>query len=448
MTLDLSALAQEALDAARNAGADAADVLTIESASVSIEALNGALEHAERSESVDVGLRVFVGARQATISSADTSPEALVAMAERGVAMARVAPEDPTAGLADPDQLSDIRDADGLEMADPSGEPAPETLLEMALEGEAAALDVPGVSAVQGASAAYGWRNINLATSTGFSGGYRRTDYAHSVVAITGQGTDMERDYFGEGRIWAQDLPNAADVGRLAGERTAARAGSRKPPSGTFPVCFDERISSSLVGHILQATNGAAVARGVSWLRDALGTQILPDNLSVLEEPHRPRTSGSRPFDAEGLRTRDRAILSDGILLGWTLDLASARKLDMASTASAVRGTSGPPSPGVSNITLAGGSGTRDELLAQMGTGLLVTSLIGSTINPNTGDYSRGASGFWVVDGEIAYPVNECTIASNLTVMLRTVVAADDARQHLSRRVPSLLVEGMTVAGS
>ncbi|NRB00222.1 MAG: TldD/PmbA family protein [Rhodobacteraceae bacterium] len=448
MSSDLPSLAEQALAAAKRIGADAADVLVSESASISIEALNGALEQADRSESVEIGLRVFVGARQASISSANTSAEAVAALAERAVAMAKVAPEDPFGVLADPEQLSDVTDARELELVDPSPEPSPETLLNAALAGEAAALAVDGVSAVQGASAAYGWRNIHLGTSTGFSGGLSRTDFMQSVVAITGEGTSMERDYFGEGRNWAEDMPDPSEIGRIAGERTAERAGSRKPPTGAFPVCFDERVSTTLIGHLLQATNGASVARGVSWLRDAVGEQVLPSSLSVVEEPHRKRTSGSRVFDAEGLKTYCRSIVSDGVLSGFTLDLASARKLGLDSTASAYRGASGPPSSGVSNVSLTGGSGGRQDLLDQMGTGLLVTSLIGSTVNPNTGDYSRGASGFWVENGEIKYPVNECTIAGNLKPMLLGLVAADDARAHLSRRVPSLLLEGMMIAGS
>ena len=218
--------------------------------------------------------------------------------------------------------------------------------------------------------------------------------------------------------------------------------------TGSYPVLFDERISSSLIGHLLAAANGASVARGSSWLKDHLGEQILPATLSLVEDPHRPRISGSRPFDAEGLPTRARAIVQDGILTGWTLDLASARKLGLTSTGNATRGVSGPPSPSNWNLTLTPGTASRDDLMRDMGTGLLVTSLIGSTINPNTGDYSRGASGFWIENGQIAYPVNECTIAGNLRDMLLRMIPANDARPWLSRVVPSILIEGMTLAGN
>ena len=258
----------------------------------------------------------------------------------------------------------------------------------------------------------------------------------------------MERDYAGEGHIYRSDMPTPEEIGALAAERTLARAGALKPPTGAYPVLYDERISSGLVGHLLQAANGSSVARGSSWLRDRLGQQVLPRGLSITEDPHRARVSGSKPFDAEGLPTRVRKIVDDGTLTGWTLELATARKLGLESTGNAARGTSAPPSPGVTNIALTQGDQTRDDLLRDMGTGLLVTSLIGSSINPTTGDYSRGASGFWVENGQIAYPVNECTIAGNLHDMLASLCPANDARRHLSRVVPSLLVEGLTIAGA
>jgi PmbA protein len=266
-------------------------------------------------------------------------------------------------------------------------------------------------------------------------------------VAFTGEGTGMERDWAAEGRIFAADLPDAHDIGALAAERALARKGARKPKTGAFPVLYDERISSGLIGHLLGAINGSSIARGSSWLRDALGQQVLPTGLSVIEDPHRARIGGSRWFDSEGLPTARRAIVDNGILTGWVLDLATGRKLGMPSTANGSRGTSAPPSPGTSNIDLTPGSASRADLIAQMGTGLLVTSLIGSSINPTTGDYSRGASGFWVQNGEITYAVNECTIAGNLRDMLMRMTPANDARAHMSTRVPSLLVEGLTLAG-
>ena len=448
MAFELSTLTDRLLTAAKRAGADAADAMAVQGTSVSIEVRGGQLEQAERAEGVDLGLRVFVGQRSANVSVSDTKDSTITEMAERAVAMAREAPEDPFSGLAPASDLSEVRDADVLELADPTPEPSPADLQEDARRAEAAAEAVAGVTQVQSASAGYSAREIHLAASNGFSGGYARTDRGLSCVAISGEGTSMERDYDGDSRIFQSDLRTPEDIGQRAAERAVARAGARKPPTGSFPILFDERIASSLIGHLLVAANGASVARGGSWLRDALGKQVLPQGLSLHENPHRKRTSGSRPFDAEGLPTSPRDIVQDGVLTGWTLDLATGRKLGMNSTANAARGPSSGPSPATWNVALTQGDRTRGDLLRDMGTGLLVTSMIGSTINPNTGDYSRGAAGVWIENGELAYPVNECTIAGNLHDMLRSIVPANDARTHLSRVVPSLLVSGMTVAGT
>lgn len=447
MTRNLKDLTEALLEAAMSAGAEAADAMAIDGTSLSINVRQGALEQAERSEGVDIGLRVLIGKRQACVSASDTRPETLATMAERAVTMARLAPEDPTAGLAVPTQITAKTDASSLELFDPSEEPSPEQLKDDALRAEAAAASYKGVSQVDSAAAAYGRRQIYLSATNGFSGGYARSDRMISTVAIAGEGTGMERDYCGESRIFGADLPSPEEIGLLAAERTVARLGARKPKTGAYPMLFDERISSSLIGHLLSAINGSAIARGASWLRDAMGEDVLPSGLSVIEDPHRPRTSASRLFDAEGLATQKRALVENGRLTSWVLDLATARKLELESTANASRGVSGPPSPTSGNVTLTQGNQSREELMREMGTGLLITSMIGSSINPTTGDYSRGASGFWIENGEIAYPVNECTIAGNLRDMLKTLVPANDARTHLSRVVPSLLVEGMTLAG-
>ena len=447
MSEDLSTLTEQMIAIAKKAGADAVDAIAVDGTSISIDVRAGALEKAERSEGVDVGLRVFVGQRQACVSSSDAKTATLAQMAERAVAMAREAPEDPHAGLADASQLAADRDAAGLEMYDPSAEPDPAQLHEDAAQAEAAALENKGISQVQSASAGYSRRRIHLAASNGFAGGYQRTDRGLSCVAISGAGTDMERDYDYDSRIFQADLRSAADIGRKAAERAVERAGARKPKTGTFPVLFDERIANSLIGHISQAVNGAAIARGSSWLRDALGEQVLPKGISLIEDPRRPRAFSSRMFDVEGLATQRRAIIDDGVLTGWTLDLANARKLGMDSTANASRGTSAPPSPSLSNLELTQSDKSRDDLIKDMGTGLLITSMIGSTVNPNTGDYSRGASGFWIENGEITYPVNECTVAGNLRDMLMRIIPANDAQAHLSRVVPSILIDGLTLAG-
>ena len=448
MPKSLPDLAQALLDAARRAGAEAADVVAVEGSWLSADVLNGRLEHAERAEGGELGLRVLVGKRQACVASSDTRPEALAAMCDRAVAMARAAPEDPTAGLADPFELAGVRDAAALDLADPAPEPDPAELEDHARRAEAAALAVAGVTRTEAATAGYGRRTYHLAATNGFSGGLTRTERHLAAAAIVGQGTAMERDWFGETRTYQAELPSPEEVGRLAAERALAREGARRPPTGPVPVLFDERVAASLIGHLLSAINGAAVARGASWLADAMGQPVLPAELSLVEDPLRPRGPASRPFDAEGLPTRRRTLVEDGVLASWVLDLGTARRLGLTSTGNAARAPSGPPSPSVSNVALTQGSASREDLIAEMGRGLLVTSLLGATVNPTTGDYSRGASGHWVEGGRIAYPVNECTIAGNLREMLPTLVAGNDARLHVARVVPSLLVGGLTVAGA
>lgn len=447
MTRSLENLTDALLLAAKHAGADAADALAVDGIATAIDIRAGKLEQAERSEGVELGLRVLIGKRQACVSVSDTSEATIKAVAERAVAMAREAPEDPYAGLADPSQLAQGWDMAALDLCDLTPEVGAAVLESDARRAEAAAMAVAGITQVE-ASASQSRRQIHVAASNGFSGGYARSSRSVSAVAFTGSGTGMERDWAAEGRTHAADLPSPEEIGALAATRALERVGARKPKTGAYPVLYDERISSGLIGHLLGAINGATIARGSGWLRDALGRQILPSGLSIIEDPHRPRISGSRWFDGEGLPTARRAIVENGVLTGWVLDLATGRKLGMDSTANAARGTSSPPSPGTSNIDLTPGSKSRAELIADMGTGLLVTSMIGSSINPTTGDYSRGASGFWVENGEITYAVNEITIAGNLRDMLMRMTPGNDARPHMSTRVPSLLVEGLTLAGA
>lgn len=438
-------IAAELVGLAQKAGADAADAVVFASTSVLVGVSGGALEEAERSEQTNLGLRVLIGQRQAVVASSDARPETLATMAERAVTIAREAPEDPWCGLADAAARGKVADLAALDLEDHSAPPGPEALERIALAGEAAALTVAGVTQVEQATASWGGERIALADSTGFAVAFGRTGGSVGVSAIAGSGLGRERDYAGEFRRHWADMPSPEEIGERAANRAVAALNPRKPPAGAYPVVFDHRISGSLIGHILSAINGTAIARGASWLAARMGERILPEGFDILDDPLIPRAAASRPYDGEGIGSRRLALVEDGVLQSWVLDLATARQLDLATTGHAQRGTGGPPSPGTSNIRVTQGAQGRDGLLADMGTGLLVTSMIGSSVNPTTGAYSRGASGFWVENGAIAYPVNEITVAGSLPEMIRTLRPANDADPHRRVSVPSLLVEGLTI---
>ena len=438
-------IAQALIDAAGRAGADQADALVIESQSVHIGVAARDLEEVERAEAREVGLRVLVGQCQASVASSDLSPAALTEMAERAVSIARATPEDRYAGLARPEQTGGHGDPDALELADPADPPSPDALEALARRAEEAALGVQGVTQVEQAHAGYDATRITLVATNGFAGSYRRTSMSIGASALAGEGLGRERDYAGESRRHAADLPTPEEIGTRAGDWAVERLNPRKPPGGSVPVLFDQRCARSLIGHVLSAVNGGSVARGASWLMDQMGEQVLPTGLDVIEDPLRLRGASSRPFDAEGIAARPSPIIQDGRLVRWVLDCATARKLGLETTGNARRGLAGAPSPGSTNIALTQGSDGREDLIRAMGTGLIVTAMIGASINATTGDYSRGASGFWVEDGEIAFPVNEVTIAGSLPEMMRSIRPANDADPNRAQVVPSLLVQGLTV---
>lgn len=445
MNTQAKSILNRLIESARKAGADAADALVAESVSASVSFRLGKLEDIERSESSDLGLRVFVGQRIAFVSSTDLSPDALSALPERAVAMARLAPEDQYACLAEDALLA--RDWPALDLED-SVEPAAEQLIDQARAVEAAALAVKGVTNSEGGGASFGRSSVMLATSAGFFGRYAGTSHSVGVAVLAGEGAAMERDYDGASARHAGDLEGAATVGKRAGERAVRRLGARKVKSQSVPIVYDPRVSMTLLGHFAGAISGASIARGVSFLKDCMDEPVFSSEIRIVDDPHRRRGLRSKPFDGEGVANGSRALIDRGRLTSWLLDSASARQLGLKSTGHAARGTGGPPSPSPTNLYMEPGSLSPESLIADIDNGFYVTELIGMGVNGVTGDYSRGAAGFWISKGERTYPVAEVTIAGNLKSMFKQIIAANDLVFRYGTNAPTLRVEGMTVAGA
>ena len=440
----LSTLAQQLVEAAKRAGADAADAVAVRGVSQGVEVRDGRVEESERSEGDDVGLRVLVGQRQAVVSTNDVSGDGVARLAERAVAMARVAPEDKYAGLADPALLA--RDFPDLDLLDPKV-PSTSELERRACEAETAALAVKGVTKSGGASASTGIGGMVLVTSTGFHGSYLRSSQSISTTAISGDGTGMERDYDYTAAPHASDLESPQTVGRKAGERTVARANPRKVETCKVPVLFDPRVAGSIVGHLVGAVNGASIARKTSFLKDRLGEQLFAKNIRIIDDPLRVRGLRSQTFDAEGVQVKKLAIIDEGVLTSWLLDSGTARELGLTTTGHAQRDVSTSPSPGPYNLNLEAGEVTPAELMSDIRQGFYVTDLIGSGVNGVTGDYSRGASGFWIENGKITYPVSEVTIAGHLLDIFKSLVPANDLEFRYGVNAPTLRIEGLTLGG-
>ncbi|HYG87366.1 MAG TPA: metallopeptidase TldD-related protein [Azospirillum sp.] len=441
---DVLNLLEDLIRKARSSGADAADAVLFDSASISLSQRLGKPERLERSESGDLGLRVFVGKRQAIVSTTDRSAKALDELVERAVAMARVVPEDPFTGLADPDQLA--RDRPDLDTCDPD-EPSADAMIEQARIAEETARAVPGVTNSEGAEAGWSRSTVAIAASNGFAGSYGVSRRSLSVSVLAGEGTGMERDYEYDSKVYGSDLRSPADIGREAGEKAVRRLNPRKVKSQKVPVVFDPRVSRGLLGHLTGAISGPAVARGTSFLKDKLDQIIFPETVTIIDDPFVRRGLRSRPFDAEGVAVQKRTIVENGRLTTWLLDLRSARQLGLTTTGHASRGTSGPPGPSPSNIYLAPGARSRDAILGEIQNGLYITEMMGMGVNGVTGDYSRGASGFWIENGTLAYPVSELTVAGNLKDMFLNLEAADDLELRYGMDVPTVRIDGMTVAG-
>ena len=437
--------AQDLVTAARRAGADAADAIYACNASTTVAVRLGALEDVERSEGEEIGLRVFVGQRSASIAASDMNPATLSTLVDRCIAMAREAPEDPYAGLAPEDRL--LRGGlPELDIAD-SSDPEPALLRSRAFEAEEAARAVSGVTNSEGGGASNGRSQVALATSHGFAGAYAGTSHSTWASVLAGTGADMQRDHASHSARHLEDLDGSVAIGTRAGERAVARLNPAKLESGVLPILFDPRIGSGLLGHLIGGMVGPAIARRSSFLLESLGEALFDSAITVIDDPLRPRGLRSRPFDGEGLPVARRALIDKGVLTGWLMDSASARQLGLEPTGHASRGGSGAPGAGVTNVHMEPGNVSPAELMADIKRGIYVTELIGMGVNGVTGDYSRGAAGFLIEDGEITRPVSEITIASNLKDMFRALVPANDLVFRYGMNVPTIRIHGMTVAG-
>jgi PmbA protein len=439
-------VAERLVDRGIAAGATAADALYVGDRSSGVQVRLGELEDVSRAEGEQVGLRLFVGERSATIATSDLSDEAVGVLVERCLAMAREAPEDSYAGLAPPELLQGS--ALPVLDADDGREPDSCELRARALEAEQAALGVEGITNSSGAGASASASVLALATSGGFSGAYRTSGHGCSASVVAGEGTTMQRDHAWHSARYLEDLEGAAEIGRRAGERAVARLNPSRPKPGRYPVIFDPRVSSTLLGHFAGAINGASVARKTSFLRDKLGTAVFAPGVTIVDDPLRLRGLRSRPFDAEGVRVSRRAIVSGGVLSSWIADSAAARQLGIVPTGHAARGVGGAPGASPTNLYLEPGSRSREELLAGAREAVLVIELIGHGVNGVTGDYSRGAAGFMVRDGALAEPLAELTVAGNLIDMFATLEPASDLEFRRGVDAPTILVPEMTVAAA
>ncbi len=440
-------LLQNLLARARAAGADAADAVLVAGTSLSVQRRLGEIEHVERAEGQDLGLRVFVGRKAAIVSSTTVDPAGFAALADRAVAMARVVPDDPYTGLAETAAAGAAPDADPLDLADDE-EPDTARLAARAAAAEEAALAVPGVTNSEGADAGYGRTEVVLVTSAGFAGRILRSSHSVSATALAGTGTAMQRDFDYHGTVHLTDLEPPDLIGRRAGERAVARMNPVRPPTARVPVVYDPRVSASLLGHLAGAINGAAIARGTSFLKDRMGQRVFAPAIVIHDDPLRRRGLRSKPWDGEGTPTEARKLVDEGVLTTWLLDSRSARQLGLNSTGHAARGTSGPPGPGPTNLYLAPGRFSPTALMADIALGVYVTELIGMGVNGVTGDYSRGAAGFMIRDGALAEPVAEITIAGSLPEMFAHLTPADDLVFRRGTDAPTVRIDGMTVAGA
>ena len=441
---NLSESAAELLDYAMKAGAEEASASAASSDGLDASARDGVIEEIERTEGLDVGIRVIIGKKQACVSASSAKTDVLRELAERAVAMAKETPEDPYCGLPDASDLATaFPDCDLFDQTETDAD----ALRDVALAADEAARQVAGIEKTDGSNAGWSRRSAALVMSNGFSAERQGSFWGTSCTAIAGEGLGMERDYAWSSARFKSDLRDAGDVGREAGELTVKRLNPRKAKTCAVPVIYDQRQASSLLSSFLSAINGSSVSRGSSYLKDKLGEQVFASGISIFDDPHKKRGLSSRPFDGEGRSTRRLELIVDGVLQTWILDTATGKQLEMESTGSASFSVGSIPRPSSSNVTLGPGKRTRAEMIADMDEGFLITDMLGASINPTTGDYSRGASGFWIEKGEIAYPVTEATVAGNLIEIFSNLEPAEDLPTDRAIAAPSVLVTGLQISG-
>jgi PmbA protein len=444
MTTDLLTHAADLLRAAKAAGADSADTLLVSGTSVSVQRRKGMTEETERAEARELGLRVFVGQQSAIVSASTIDPASFARLAEQAVAMARVVPEDPFSSIP---EAPPALDAAFLDLDDPN-EPSMETLIHRAAVAEDAAMSVPGITNSDGALASWGRSHVALATSNGFAGAYTRSSHGISATSIAGSGTGMQRDYDYSSAQHAEDLDNPAGIGARAAEQALARLNPTRPKTMKIPVIFHQRIAGGIIGSLSAAINGASIARGTSYLKEKMGEQLFASNINIIDDPLRVRGARSRAFDGEGQRGARRALIESGVLTSWIMDSRSARQLGLASTGHASRGTSGPPGPSASNLYLEAGTLTPAALMEDIVEGVLITEMMGGGVNGITGDYSRGAAGFMIRNGQIAEPVAEFTLAGHALEMFKNLIPANDLIFKRGTDAPTIRIDGLTLAGA
>jgi PmbA protein len=444
MMFDPLSIADDVVTMARKAGATAADAIVMSTSDTSISLRHGVVEELEQSESQDVGLRLFIGQSAALIGGSVLTRDGLQRLVDRAMAMAKLAPPDPFAGLASAEQLATTFPE--LDLVSAKTLTADE-LHAMAATAEEAGLAIKGVSRSNGASASAAKRTSAIVASNGFSRHSTRTSFGLSASLVAGEGTAMERDYEGHGAVHLEDLEDAVKIGRTAGERAVRRLNPRLIDTQRVPVIYDRRVAGSLVGHLLSGINGASIARGTSFLKNDLGKALFSPAVTIVEDPHRPRGLASRACDGEGLPTIHRNIIDAGTLTTWIMDLRAARQLNLAPTGHGARGLTSVPSASTANVHMQAGSRSPEQVMKDVGRGLLVTEFIGSTINMVTGDYSRGASGYWFENGEPAYAVSGVTVAGNLRDMFSNLEPCSDLVFRSSLSVPSCFLGNMTLAG-